>query len=193
MALAAGNIFMSELNNPYKAPGADIAQAEGPEQEPPRFFAVDGRIGRCRFLVYSTLGTSTLGLALGMVAALLEIFSWRPPIGNLLEFTIGFVAFIPLLIMARRRLHDLDRTGWWLLALLLGLFATAAAVFMMLFLLLCPGSKGANRFGPTPAANPRWLSLVAVPLSLAAIGWGIIDVHDTMEAQRNGPPAATVH
>ncbi len=190
---------MTDLNdpsnpyNPYSAPGADVTPLAPHEAEPPRFFAVGGRIGRCRFLVYSTIGTAVLGVALGMAVALLEMFWLLPDNRETLEYAVGFAAFMPMLIMARRRLHDLNRKGWWLLLLLLGLFTTVAAVFMILFLLLSPGSENTNRYGPVPAHNPRWLSFIAVPLSLAAIGWGIVDVHDTLEAQRNGPPAATAH
>ena len=77
--------------------------------------------------------------------------------------------FIPSLAVGVRRLHDIDRTGWWMLAFygpyLLGLvlaFAGApevagiltlislvGAVILLVFAFL-PGTPGPNRYGPDP-------------------------------------------
>ena len=45
-----------------------------------------------------------------------------------------------------RRLHDIDRSGWWMLILLLPLIG---AIVMFVFMCL-RGTPGPNRFGQDP-------------------------------------------
>ena len=80
--------------------------------------------------------------------------------------------FIPSLAVGVRRLHDIDRTGWWLLVpyvpyILSIVFATTESVelaaifnlislagFLLLFVFaLLPGTVGPNRFGPDPKGD----------------------------------------
>lgn len=53
---------------------------------------------------------------------------------------------IPSLAVAVRRLHDTNRTGWWLL---IGLIPLLGALVLLVFYLL-DGTPGPNRFGPDP-------------------------------------------
>jgi uncharacterized membrane protein YhaH (DUF805 family) len=54
--------------------------------------------------------------------------------------------FIPNLSVSIRRLHDIDKSGWWLLILLVPLVG-----FIALVVFQCvEGTRGANRFGPDP-------------------------------------------
>lgn len=56
------------------------------------------------------------------------------------------VLLLPGLAVTVRRLHDIGRTGWWLLILLVPFIGP---VVMLVFALI-PGEAGANRFGPNP-------------------------------------------
>ncbi len=56
----------------------------------------------------------------------------------------GLVTFLPSLAIAIRRLHDLDRTGWWVLLALIPLIG-----WIVLIIWFCTrGTDGPNRFGP---------------------------------------------
>jgi uncharacterized membrane protein YhaH (DUF805 family) len=56
--------------------------------------------------------------------------------------------FLPGLAVAVRRLHDTDRSGWWLLIGLIPLIG-----FIVLLVFYCTeGTRGANRFGADPKA-----------------------------------------
>lgn len=48
------------------------------------------------------------------------------------------------------RLHDLDRSGWWLLVGLIPIVNLAFGIY----LLVAPGTAGSNRFGPDPRGEP---------------------------------------
>ena len=59
-------------------------------------------------------------------------------------FCLGM--FVPSIAVQVRRLHDQDRSGWWVL---LNLVPYLGALVLFVFMLL-PGTNGANRFGPDP-------------------------------------------
>lgn len=60
----------------------------------------------------------------------------------------ALVTFIPGLGAAVRRLHDTDRSGWWILLSLIPLAGLVVLVFLAL-----EGSRGTNRFGADPKAD----------------------------------------
>ena len=60
----------------------------------------------------------------------------------------SLATFLPGLAVAARRLHDTDRTAWWLLLVLTGIGA------ILLIIWFCfKGTSGPNRFGPDPLAS----------------------------------------
>jgi uncharacterized membrane protein YhaH (DUF805 family) len=56
------------------------------------------------------------------------------------------VHFIPGLAVLVRRLHDIDRSGWWLL---ISLVPVIGGIWLLV-LLCTEGTYGPNRFGPGP-------------------------------------------
>jgi uncharacterized membrane protein YhaH (DUF805 family) len=60
----------------------------------------------------------------------------------------GLILFLPGLAVAARRLHDTDRTAWWLLLVLTGIGAILLVVWFCF-----KGTSGPNRFGPDPLAS----------------------------------------
>ena len=87
---------------------------------------------------------------------------------RILDPLFGLATILPSIAVAVRRLHDLDRGGWWLLLLFV---PVAIAVFRrpnqsdddrvyipllganVLIISFCTkGTEGLNRFGPDPLA-----------------------------------------
>ena len=60
-----------------------------------------------------------------------------------LIFNLGVA--IPGTAVSVRRLHDIDKTGWWSLLLL-----TVVGLFVLIYWALKPGDEGENRFGNNP-------------------------------------------
>ena len=65
---------------------------------------------------------------------------------------LGFIStiislglFLPSLAVGIRRLHDLDRTGWWTL-----LAFTGIGIILLIVWDCFKGTAGPNRFGPDP-------------------------------------------
>jgi uncharacterized membrane protein YhaH (DUF805 family) len=80
---------------------------------------------------------------LGLLVA--EIIDYA--LGLTLIYPIFALAtFLPSLAVAVRRLHDLDRSGWWILLCLIPLIGA-----IVLIVWYCSrGTVGSNRFGPDP-------------------------------------------
>jgi uncharacterized membrane protein YhaH (DUF805 family) len=58
----------------------------------------------------------------------------------------SLAVLVPSLAVAVRRLHDVDRSGWWLL-----MYLTLIGIIYPLLVWKCTkGTAGANRFGPDP-------------------------------------------
>ena len=58
----------------------------------------------------------------------------------------GLAVLLPGLAVTVRRLHDLDRTGWWIL---LGLIPLVGAIILIIWF-CSKGTDGLNRFGADP-------------------------------------------
>lgn len=76
-------------------------------------------------------------------------------VAEIIDSVLGITAIYPLfslavllpgLAVAVRRLHDLDRSGWWIL---LGLIPLVGAVILIIWYCM-KGTTGPNRFGPDP-------------------------------------------
>ncbi len=67
---------------------------------------------------------------------------------GLLSGLFGLATFLPALGVTVRRLHDTDRSGWWLLVTLLPVIG---AIVMIVFVASI-GTRGDNRYGPDPLA-----------------------------------------
>ncbi len=87
------------------------------------------------FLFYLLIYIALIALAyvLGNIAQIL-----------ILIFVLAMI--VPSLSVGVRRLHDIDRTGWWLLISLVPLIG---AIVLLVFAVM-DGTPGENRFGPNP-------------------------------------------
>jgi uncharacterized membrane protein YhaH (DUF805 family) len=66
----------------------------------------------------------------------------------------ALAVFLPSLAVAIRRLHDLDRSGWWILISLIPIVGG-----IVLIVWFCsPGIPGPNRFGPDPLTSGGQIS-----------------------------------
>jgi uncharacterized membrane protein YhaH (DUF805 family) len=93
------------------------------------------------FFLFNLLVT----FALAAVDAISGNFSMERGIGLLGGiYTLG--VFLPSVAVSVRRLHDTDRSGWWLLA---GLIPIVGVILLAVFTMQ-EGRPSANRFGANP-------------------------------------------
>jgi uncharacterized membrane protein YhaH (DUF805 family) len=100
------------------------------------------------FTVLVGVVTSILDLALGTE------FEGSIASSGLFSLIANLALLLPSLAVAVRRLHDTDRSGWWILIALIPLIG---AIVLLVFFVQ-DGTPGPNRFGPSPKhqAAPGW-------------------------------------
>ena len=149
--------------NPYLAPDAELDNDQD-ELYQPKIFSFNGRIGRLRYLAYG-IGTGMI-LMLAMMPILggtmfaSGMLGGEAAIGGmaLVAMILFYVATIVLSVMfGKRRLNDLNRSGWWFLLFIVPL----VNFFIMIYLIFFPGAEGANNFGPAPVANSIGVKILA--------------------------------
>ena len=65
-----------------------------------------------------------------------------------LQAVFGIVTLLPVLGLCVRRLHDIDRSGWWFLIVF-----TIIGIIPLIYWACLKGTDGPNRFGPDPLAG----------------------------------------
>ena len=68
---------------------------------------------------------------------------------GILAFIYGLATIIPSLAVLSRRLHDTNRTAWWIF---IGLIPLVGGIILIVFAAL-DSQPGENRFGPNPKDN----------------------------------------
>lgn len=108
-----------------------------------KYVTFSGRARRAEYWWWS-LFVIIASIALGIVDGAIFGMSMENvgPLGAL--FSLG--TLLPGIAVSVRRLHDLDRTGWWLLIAFLPIIGW----IVLLVFFVTKGTSGANRFGPDP-------------------------------------------
>jgi uncharacterized membrane protein YhaH (DUF805 family) len=104
-----------------------------------------GRAARSEFWFW-VLFSILVSIAAGIIDfGLFGIRDGVSPISSLTSLAL----FLPGLAVSVRRLHDTDRSGWWILLFLIPLIGA-----IVLLVWYCSrGTPGGNRFGPDPLAG----------------------------------------
>ena len=159
---------------------------------------IDGRIGRLRYLAYSwpMMVLSGLGILAAVVPKTPAMMKSREML--LIPVAVLFVLwFLTMLRLMALRLHDVNRSAKWVLALLflpalgsvLGgpqMAPICSSVFWIVSLLLIiwPGSEGYNDYGP-PAGPNTTLVKVGAAVILALMALGVVANIKYMQYARN--------
>jgi uncharacterized membrane protein YhaH (DUF805 family) len=107
------------------------------------YFNFADRSSRSAFW-YWVLFTFLVGVGLTLVDAMIFGLDSYTPLSGL----FGLATFIPGIAVAVRRLHDMGRTGWWMLLLFLPLIG-----IIVLIIWWCqPSEPGPNQYGSAPLA-----------------------------------------
>src|SRR5918995_5229130 len=109
-----------------------------------KYAVFSGRSRRMEYW-YFVLFNIIVSIVLGVIDALLDTRGSVMGAG-LLSGLYGLAILIPSLAVSVRRLHDIDRSGWWILIALVPLIGT---IVLLVFALL-EGTPGNNRYGPNP-------------------------------------------
>jgi len=83
-----------------------------------------------------------------IIAALLSVVDYLLESPGILAMIFGVVILLPYLAVGVRRMHDTNRSGWWLLIT----FVPAIGSIWLLVLMVLDSTPGDNLFGANPKA-----------------------------------------
>ncbi|WP_230353685.1 DUF805 domain-containing protein [Lelliottia sp. WAP21] len=107
------------------------------------YFGFNGRARRKEYWMFFLINT-LISLALSGAVVMLDVW-----ILGFIPFLYYFATFIPTWAVTFRRLHDTERSAWWLLLIVIPVIGP-----LVLLCFLCEqGTVGDNRFGANPKLN----------------------------------------
>lgn len=159
---------------------------ESPYFSPPALPATDhplsmkGRFGRLSFIAWSAFlyfiflfGSIALGLSIDIVNISTHSLdpNWLISLQGLASIGVLVMVLVYVyfaLVVTVRRLHDMNRSGWWALLFLLPL----VNIFVWLYIVFGSGDRGINDYGPARMTllwekMLAWLMIVLILLSLS--------------------------
>lgn len=146
------------MQNPYGAPRAAVGDA-AEEFQAVKLFAVSGRIGRARYVVYSIVVSLLIMFVAGLATAFLG------PLGVAI-LVAGYIAmFVIQIMLTIQRSHDFNMSGWF------SLLALVPLVNLLFWFI--PGTDGPNRFGAKTPPNSTGV-LIGVWIVPAVFVLGIV-------------------
>ena len=114
-----------------------------------KYTVFSGRARRKEFWMFFLFST-IISIILAVID---EFMGWQFEMGGEI---IGFLStlyylavVVPYLAVIFRRLHDTERSGWWILIA----FIPLVGVLILLVFLILQGTRGENRYGPDPKAE----------------------------------------
>ena len=118
-----------------------------------KFLKSSGRLNRLRYLKRSLILFVVEVILLTVIAVVC-----MEPSGNDISsagyvlFTLTIVVFLPVYyLLTIRRLHDLDKSGWFCLAMLVPVVNTLFSIYVV----FAPGTVGSNKYGADPLEGRR--------------------------------------
>ncbi|MBB5119398.1 uncharacterized membrane protein YhaH (DUF805 family) [Streptomyces eurocidicus] len=107
-----------------------------------KYATFSGRAGRPEFWMFTLIS-----VVISIVLAVLDMVLGTDP---LLGTVYSLAVLLPSLAVGARRLHDTDRSGWWLL---ISLIPIVGFIVLVIFW-ASAGKPHANAYGPTPQEVP---------------------------------------
>lgn len=104
-----------------------------------KYTVFEGRARRKEFWMFALINC-IIGIILGMISSALS--DKNNIIGNIYSLAV----LIPSLAVGARRLHDINKSGWWQLLS----FIPIIGWIWLIVLLATSGDAANNRFGPNP-------------------------------------------
>lgn len=152
-------------SNPYAAPKANLETPDAGGVDTTSPFSPKGRFARSTYLVYSIGITIVVWAAMAVFVGAGFMVGDFSSVGDGLGAVLFWIAYVAVMVVgfifAVRRLHDLNWSGWWAVAMIVPLVNIVIAIPLLFF----RGTKGANKYGP-PRPAPRWHAVVATLLFL---------------------------
>jgi uncharacterized membrane protein YhaH (DUF805 family) len=112
-----------------------------------KYATFSGRAPRSEFWWF-TLAVIILSIIVSIidgavVAPMLGFEAFAEEAGDPLRMIVSLALLLPSLAVAVRRLHDIDRSGWWYFIIVIPIIGP----LVLLYWYIQPGTDGSNQFG----------------------------------------------
>jgi uncharacterized membrane protein YhaH (DUF805 family) len=145
------------MDNPYQTPSSDPQLPDSGEIDTSSPFSPKGRFGRLSYIAWYMIITiisyaitgAIGGSGLFMQTDPEKVMEFYASGAGMIMIAISLISLVIYIIFSIRRLHDVNKTGWLMLLIIIPL----VNFFFMIYLLVKRGDEGANRFAgfrPTP-------------------------------------------
>lgn len=150
-------------NDPYAAPSADLVDTGSTSTIPTSIWTGKGRLSVASFfgqvfvlmLVFGVVAVALVGMTSLQGGDLLNDLGDSSNVnfsnpGMIVVVIAGLVWEYIIICMTIKRLHDLDHSGWWAAAILIGSLipiVNFVVIIGMIYVSFFPGTKTDNRFG----------------------------------------------
>ncbi len=106
-----------------------------------KYAVFNGRARRREYWMF-TLVSALIAIVLSIIGAILGVKN----IGRVLTSIYGLATIVPSIAVAVRRLHDTDRSGWWMF---IPLIPIVGSIILFVYTVL-DSQPGENKYGPNP-------------------------------------------
>jgi uncharacterized membrane protein YhaH (DUF805 family) len=151
---------MQAASNPYRAPGAAVADRGIDQYSEVKILSASGRLGRLRYIGYTVGLTLLIAVFIGVAAGLSAARGVAAQ--SAVVTGLGYLALIAIQVMLTvQRCHDFNTSGW------LSILSIIPLVNLIFWFI--PGTDGPNRFGNPPPPNTTGVVILAMILPLIFI------------------------
>ena len=111
-----------------------------------KYAVFSGRARRKEYWMFS-LFNFIIAVVLGIIGGIAGIFEFY---SGVLSTIYSLAVLVPGIAVSVRRLHDTNRSGWWVLIVLVPLIGT----IVLLVYMVQNSGLGENQYGPNPKTAP---------------------------------------
>jgi uncharacterized membrane protein YhaH (DUF805 family) len=108
------------------------------------YLTAQGRVNRKQWWLRLVVPFFIISVVLTLIDMAIGTYSSQNG-GGLLSGLFGLAVLIPSILVDIKRWHDRDKSGWWMLILLVPIIG---AIWFLIELGFLAGTPGPNRFGP---------------------------------------------
>jgi len=112
------------------------------------YLSAQGRVNRKQWWLWLVLPILVVSIILSGVDRAIGTFDPENG-GGLLSGIWGLITLIPAILVDIKRWHDRDKSGWWMLIVLVPIIGW---IWFLIELGFLKGTEGPNRFGPPVTA-----------------------------------------
>ncbi len=155
-------------NNPYQTPAGQLQTDDDQAFGEVSFFDPSGRINRLRYWAHGM--TMAIAFYAVIIAGVVLMGQGSMFVGGAI-LAVGYIAMLVFsFIIVIQRLHDLNKSGWMSLLMLVPL----VNIYLMVLVIFFKGTPGRNNYGLQTPPNKTWHWIMAFSFPVLMVVVGII-------------------